>query len=113
MKQSSEVKKMYISQLEKMLHPETNVLEEPSHDRKSKGLPTPRGSTKRDPSYFKHVEKKIPTSKSEGATNPEKLICVAFLRKYDHFVSVSLINNCPIPTIVGFWFELHEDYLNG
>ena len=55
---------MYIFQPGKMLHPKTNVLEEPSHDQKSKGRPTTRGSTKRDPSYFEHVEKKFPASKS-------------------------------------------------
>ncbi|KAK1353654.1 hypothetical protein POM88_052019 [Heracleum sosnowskyi] len=37
MKQSPEAKKLYISQLEKMIHPEALALEEPFSDRKSKG----------------------------------------------------------------------------
>ncbi|XP_074337087.1 uncharacterized protein LOC141674265 [Apium graveolens] len=36
LKQSPEVKKMYISNLEKMMHPETVIVEEPFSDRQSK-----------------------------------------------------------------------------
>ena len=92
---------MYISQLEKMLHPETNVLEEPSHDRKSKGRPTTRGSTKRDPSYFEHVEKKFPASKSgnkrKASTKEEPIPSEIpkFLLPYIHeYVNVSADGNC-------------------
>ena len=92
---------MYISQLEKMLHPETNVLEEPSHDRKSKGLPTTRSSTKIDPSYFEHVEKKFPASKSgnkrKASTKEEPVPSEIpkFLLPYIHeYVNVSVDGNC-------------------
>ncbi|KAK1398607.1 hypothetical protein POM88_008470 [Heracleum sosnowskyi] len=111
MKKSPEAKKMYISQLEKLIHPEALTLEEPFSDRKSKGRPN-RSSTKRDPFYFENVEKKVPKhklgDKRKSSTNeecfpleiphfvpdgiicPNKFIGVAFLRKCNHFVSVCL-----------------------
>ncbi|WOH13019.1 hypothetical protein DCAR_0832528 [Daucus carota subsp. sativus] len=250
LKQSSEVKKMYISQLKKMIHPESVTLEEPISDRKSKGRPTSRSSTKRDPSYFEHVDKKFKSSNKsktsmreeyipseiphfivpyiheyvnvlgdgncgyrsvahqiygsedqwrrvrmdlydfierridfwakvwhksieeawitlrkvnycespcpveywmsmdemgpviatmynvilvglhpielkfgnltylplyvpEGIVRPEKLICIAFLRKSNHFVSISLMDNCPIPVVYGFWTRFREDSVQG
>ncbi|KAK1360023.1 hypothetical protein POM88_044497 [Heracleum sosnowskyi] len=100
MKQSPEAKKMYISQLQKLIHPEALKLEEPFSDRKSKGRPN-RSSTKRDPSYFEHVEKKVPKHKSgdnrKSSTNEE---CFPqeiphFVVPYIHeYVDVSADENC-------------------
>ncbi|KAK1364239.1 hypothetical protein POM88_039800 [Heracleum sosnowskyi] len=100
MKQSPEAKKMYISQLEKLIHLEALKLEEPFSDRKSKGRPN-RSSTKRDPSYFEHVEKKVPKHKSgdkrKSSTNEE---CFPpeiphFVVPYIHeYVDVSADGNC-------------------
>ncbi|KAK1366295.1 hypothetical protein POM88_041856 [Heracleum sosnowskyi] len=55
----------------------------------------------------------LPLYVPEGIIGPEKLICIAFLRSYNHFVSVPMIDNCPIPEIKEFWFKFHEDSVNG
>ncbi|KAK1368378.1 hypothetical protein POM88_034470 [Heracleum sosnowskyi] len=102
MKQSPEAKKMYISQLEKMIHPEALTLEEPFSDRKSKGRPTSRSSTKRDPSYFEHVDKKKTSTLKSGnkrkAQTKEESIpseVPRFVVPYIHeYKNVSADGNC-------------------
>lgn len=66
--QPPELKSVYVSQLEKILHFETSAPKEPVCERKTKGRPR-KGSTKREPSYYEHVDKKIPkygTTKSSS-----------------------------------------------
>ena len=92
MEQSPEVKKIYMTELEKMIHPESLTLEESFSDRKSKGRPTSRSSTKRDPSYFEHVDKNISQlkscSKRKGSVNeksiPSKIsqFVIPYIHKY-------------------------------
>ena len=101
MKQSPEAKKMYISQLEKLIHPEVLPLQEPLSDRKSKGRPTSRSSTKRDPSYFEHVDKNMSRPKSgkkrKDSTSEESIPpeIPRFVVPYIHeYVNVSADGNC-------------------
>ncbi|XP_056697882.1 uncharacterized protein [Spinacia oleracea] len=49
----------------------------------------------------------------EGFTTTEKLIGVAFLRSCVHFVSVSLVNECPVPEFWGAWFNFHDGTVQG
>ncbi|XP_056685769.1 uncharacterized protein [Spinacia oleracea] len=49
----------------------------------------------------------LPLYVPEGFTTPEKLIGVASLRSCVHFVSVSLMNECPFPEW-GTWFNFHD-----
>ncbi|XP_074326621.1 uncharacterized protein LOC141664566 [Apium graveolens] len=55
----------------------------------------------------------LPLYVPEGISSPEKLICIAFLRSSNHFVSVQMINNCPVSKIYRFWFKFHEDSVHG
>lgn len=101
MKQSAEAKKMYISQLEKLIHPKKVAVEELFTDRKTKRRPTGRSSTKRDPSYFEHVENKMPKvksgDKSKGSTSKKCLPpeIPHFIVPYIHeYLDVSADGNC-------------------
>ena len=98
LKQSSEMKTMFIYQLEKMIHPESVTLEEPFSDRKSKGRPTSRSSTKRDPLYFEHVDKKFKSSNKSKTSMIEESVpseIPHFIVPYIHeYVNVLGDGNC-------------------
>ncbi|XP_056688707.1 uncharacterized protein [Spinacia oleracea] len=70
--QTSEAKKQYIFQLQKIIHPESVPLEEPVCERKPKDRPPTRSSTKRDMSYWEHVQKKIPNRGTQQPSSNNK-----------------------------------------